>query len=187
MPCWSASAATSSTRASNPTRSACRRCGPSSGPRARSPAAGWPTGCGWTDGGRPGRRSTPARRTGTKGTQLCEPWGTPMSDATTTIAAPAPPAAPLPTQGMVPSLRTLAPRILIAGILPLVAYSLVRPHLASDAIGLALVSVFPLGDIAVERVRHGRFEPIGMIALVGITAGLISALAFHGDATMLKI
>jgi predicted amino acid-binding ACT domain protein len=104
-----------------------------------------------------------------------------MSDATTTIAAPP------PTQGMVPSLRTLAPRILIAGVLPLVAYTLLRPHLASDAMGLALVSVFPLADIAIERIRHGRFEPIGMIALIGITAGIISALAFHGDATMLKI
>src|SRR4051812_11280281 len=104
-----------------------------------------------------------------------------MSDTTTTT--PAPP----PTQGMVPSLRTLGPRILIAGVLPLIGYSLLRPHLSSDAMGLAIVSVFPIGDIAMERRRHGRFEPIGVIALVGLTAGLISALAFHGDATMLKI
>ena len=104
-----------------------------------------------------------------------------MSDATTTIPAPE------LTRGMVPSLRTMWPRVLIAGVLPLIAYSLLRPHLSSDALGLALVSIFPLADIGIERARHGRFEPIGVIALVGLSAGLISALAFHGDATMLKI
>ena len=108
-----------------------------------------------------------------------------MSDVTTTAPAPAP--APETVTGMVPSIRTLLPRILFAGVVPLVGYTLIRPHLGSDAAGLAIVSVFPMADIAFERKRTGHFDPIGIIALIGITAGLISALVFHGDATMLKI
>lgn len=84
---------------------------------------------------------------------------------------------------MVPSIRVLGPRLLFAGVLPLIAYGLLRPHVGSDATALAAVMIFPLADIALERRRHGRFEPIGMIALVGI----IGALAFNGDATLLKL
>ena len=38
-----------------------------------------------------------------------------------------------------------------------------------------------------ERLRHGRLEPVGIIALIGITLGLIGAVAFHGDPTLLKV
>ena len=47
--------------------------------------------------------------------------------------------------------------------------------------------VFPVAEIAFERLRHGRFEPIGMIALVGIAVGLVGAVAMHGSATLLKV
>ncbi len=89
--------------------------------------------------------------------------------------------------GMVPDLRKLAPRILIAGVLPFVAYAIIRPHLSSDAVGLAIVMVFPLGDVLVERVRRGRFEPIGILAMIGIALGIIGALAFGGNDTLLKL
>lgn len=88
---------------------------------------------------------------------------------------------------MVPSARVMLPKVIIAGVLPLVGYSILRPHVSSDAVALAAVMVFPVGEIAVERVRHGRFEPIGIIALIGIVFGLIGAVAFHGDATLLKL
>lgn len=88
---------------------------------------------------------------------------------------------------MVPSIRTIAPKVLIAGVLPLVGYTLLRPHVSSDAIGLAAVMVFPIAEITFERFRHGRFEPVGVIALVGIVFGLIGAVAFHGDALALKL
>src|SRR5713226_4326468 len=88
---------------------------------------------------------------------------------------------------MVPDLRRLGPNIVLAGVLPLVGYSLLRPHVDSDATALAAVMVFPLADIAFERHRHGGFEPIGVISLIGITLGLVGAVVFHGDTVLLKL
>ena len=67
-------------------------------------------------------------------------------------------------------------------VFPVVGYALLRPHVSSDATALAIVLVFPVAEIVFERLRRGRFEPIGIIALVGITLGLLGALAFNGDA-----
>jgi hypothetical protein len=88
---------------------------------------------------------------------------------------------------MVPSLRLLAPQLVVAGLFPLVGYILLRPHVSSDAVALAAVMVFPIAEIVFERRKHGRFEPIGIIALVGISIGLVGAVAFHGNATLLKV
>jgi hypothetical protein len=88
---------------------------------------------------------------------------------------------------MVPSLRLLAPNLIVAGVFPVVGYALLRPHVASDATALAIVLIFPVAEVIVERLRRGRFEPIGIIALIGITLGIIGAVAFNGDATLLKV
>jgi hypothetical protein len=88
---------------------------------------------------------------------------------------------------MVPNFRALAPKLLLAGVLPVVGYSLLRPRVSSDAIALAIVMIFPLADIVSERLRKGRFEPIGLIALTGISIGIVGVIVFHGDATLLKI
>ena len=88
---------------------------------------------------------------------------------------------------MLPSARTLIPQIIVAGVLPLIGYVLLRPHVGSDWVALAVVMVFPIAEIVFERVRHGRFEPIGIIALIGIVLGLIGALALNGNATLLKV
>jgi hypothetical protein len=91
------------------------------------------------------------------------------------------------TSAMVPNFRRLAPNILVAGVLPIVAYAVLRPHVSSDAVALATVMVFPVGEILFERLRFGRFEPIGIISLIGITTGLVGALVTHGDAFLLKL
>src|SRR5258708_7820298 len=88
---------------------------------------------------------------------------------------------------MVPPVRTLIPQMLVAGVFPLVGYVLLRPHVASDWVALAAVMVFPAAEITFQRVRHGRFDPIGIIALVGIAIGLVGAVALHGNATLLKV
>jgi hypothetical protein len=91
------------------------------------------------------------------------------------------------TRSMVPSLRHLAPQALVAGVLPIIAYGLLRPHVSSDTIALAAVMVFPLGELTYERVRRGHFEPIGIIALIGIAIGLFGAIALHGNDLLLKV
>jgi hypothetical protein len=94
---------------------------------------------------------------------------------------------PSMARAMVPSLRRLGPQLLIAGVLPVVGYSLLRPHVSSDATALAAVMIFPVIDIAIERRRHGQIEPIGIISLIGIVVGLVGAVALHGNATLLKV
>lgn len=91
------------------------------------------------------------------------------------------------TRSMLPNVRELGPNILIAGVLPFAVYPLIRHHLSSDAAALAIVMGFPVAEIAYTRRRRGRFEPIGIIALVGIALGLIGALVSGGDATLLKL
>src|SRR4051794_31530142 len=90
-----------------------------------------------------------------------EPLGELMTDTaapieSTAAVEPVAPVEPTPVSGMVPSFRVLAPRLFVAGLLPLVGYMLLRPHVGSDAVALAAVSIFPIIDIAVERRRHGR-------------------------------
>jgi hypothetical protein len=94
---------------------------------------------------------------------------------------------PAMARAMVPSVRRLAPQLVVAGVLPVVGYALLRPHVGTDATALAAVMVFPVAEILVERRRHGGFEPIGIISLVGITVGLVGAVALHGNATLLKL
>ena len=94
---------------------------------------------------------------------------------------------PAMARAMVPSVRRLAPQLLVAGVLPVVGYALLRPHVGSDATALAAVMIFPIAEILVERRRHGGFEPIGIISLVGIAVGLVGAIALHGNATLLKL
>jgi hypothetical protein len=88
---------------------------------------------------------------------------------------------------MVPGLRVLGPRLFFAAVLPVIVYNIIRPHLTSDAEGLLIVTVFPIAVIVFERVRAGRFEPIGIISLIGIVVGVVAALAFNGSTLLLKV
>lgn len=88
---------------------------------------------------------------------------------------------------MVPSWRTLLPQIVFSGILPVVAYHFIRPHVGSDAIGLSIVSAFPVAQIAYDRIRHGRNDPVAFIILFAIVIGVVAGLAFHGSTLLLKI
>lgn len=91
------------------------------------------------------------------------------------------------TSRMVPSLRSIAPQGFIAGVLPVVVYAAIRPHLSSDVEGLLIILVFPLAEIAYEAARTRRLEPIGIISIAGITLGVVSALALGGNVTLLKV
>jgi len=104
-----------------------------------------------------------------------------INDATTTTEARS------MARAMVPSIRQLGPSIVIAGVLPFVGYALLRPHVSSDAVALVAISVFPIGNTVFQWVSHGRLDPIGVIATIGIGAGLIGAVLLRGDPTLLKL
>ena len=90
-------------------------------------------------------------------------------------------------RAMIPPMREIIPKALLFAVLPLIAYSILRHHVSSDAVALAIVMVIPVSAILFERVKTGRFDPIGVIALVGIGIGLGGALAFHGNDLLLKL
>jgi hypothetical protein len=90
-------------------------------------------------------------------------------------------------RAMIPPMRTIIPKAVLFAVLPLVAYSILRKHVSTDAVALAAVMVIPVAGILYERIKTGRFDPIGIIALVGITIGLGGALAFHGNELLLKL
>jgi hypothetical protein len=90
-------------------------------------------------------------------------------------------------RAMIPPMREIIPKAIIFAALPLLAYSILRNHVSSDGLALAIVMVIPVSAITYERIRNGRFDPIGIIALVGIGIGLGGALAFHGNDLLLKL
>jgi hypothetical protein len=91
------------------------------------------------------------------------------------------------TAKMVPSVRAIAPQVFVAGILPVVIYSIIRPYLHSDVQGLLLILIFPLAEIIFEARRSGRLEPIGIISLAGIALGVLAAVGFGGSTLLLKV
>lgn len=88
---------------------------------------------------------------------------------------------------MVPGWRTLLPQIVVSGIVPVAVYALIRPHVPSDAIGLMIVSVFPVAQICWDRFHHGRRDPISILILVAIALGVVLGLTMNGNTLLLKI
>lgn len=88
---------------------------------------------------------------------------------------------------MVPGWRTLLPQIVVSGIIPVAVYALIRPHVPSDAVGLMIVSVFPVAQICWDRFHHGRRDPISVLILVAIALGVVLGLTLNGNTLLLKI
>jgi hypothetical protein len=60
----------------------------------------------------------------------------------------------------------------VAGVLPVVGYSLLRPHVGSDAVALAAVMVVPVAEIAFEHLRFLEISPV-------LNWGVIGALLWY--------
>jgi hypothetical protein len=95
--------------------------------------------------------------------------------------------ADLEMEPMVPGFRQLLPQIVVSGILPVIGYALLHPHISSDAVALSIVSVFPVGQILWDRARHGRRDPVSIIILAAIVIGVFTGLVLHGGTLILKI
>lgn len=88
---------------------------------------------------------------------------------------------------MITRYRRLLPNILLANVAPVLVYWIIRPHTASDADALALVTVFPLVDIGLQGARRRRLDLFGVVGLAGIAIGFAGTPLAHGDPLMLKL
>jgi hypothetical protein len=82
---------------------------------------------------------------------------------------------------------TFVGRLVVVGVLPFVVYTLLRPHVRSDAVALTFVIVIPLSETIFELVRKRKLEPLGATAVLAIVLGLIATLVTSGDTTALKM
>jgi hypothetical protein len=88
---------------------------------------------------------------------------------------------------MLPSLRHVAPQLVVSGLLPVIVYPIVRAHVSTDVEALVIVAMLPFGDVVFERSHRHRVEPIGLLSLSGILLSVLVATCLHGDATVLKV
>jgi hypothetical protein len=83
--------------------------------------------------------------------------------------------------------RRIAPSILISAVVPVVVYTVLRPHVGSDATALlvaaAVPAVFTLAKLAWRR----RWDPIGVIAVCGFAIALTVLVATGGNTLVLKL
>ncbi|KAB2388837.1 VC0807 family protein [Actinomadura montaniterrae] len=83
--------------------------------------------------------------------------------------------------------RTLLPSLALNGVVPLLAYLLLRPHLSGDAGALAIAMAIPVVcTLAVFSWRR-RVDAIGVIAAVTFGIALIVVLLSGGNAFVLKM
>ena len=86
-----------------------------------------------------------------------------------------------------PSLRALTPSAIGGGVVPIVVYFLVRPHVHDDAVALAIAGIPAAAWVLFEAVRRRTLDPIGSIVLFGFVAGITASWALGGNAFVLKV
>lgn len=101
------------------------------------------------------------------------------------VAQPAGTAVPAGDGGEVwepgaPSVRALAPGLLVGGVTPLVVYLLVHPALGSQVAALLVAGSVPALWVAVLAVVQRRLEPIGLIVFVALAIGALMAVVGGG-------
>jgi hypothetical protein len=77
---------------------------------------------------------------------------------------------------------------LAAGFLvPFAVYFLVRPHVGSDAVALAIGGAIPTAWTLVRLLWQRRLDPIGVLAVLGFGVELLVAVLTRGNAFALKL
>lgn len=92
-----------------------------------------------------------------------------------------PPTAPAPAAGRGTVLRQTAISLLVDAGLPYLVYVVLTGQGMSDVAALAWSALPPALNVLVQAVRHRRLNPVGVIVLVTIAAGLVTSL-LSGDA-----
>ncbi|TDD80879.1 hypothetical protein E1293_19795 [Actinomadura darangshiensis] len=91
-----------------------------------------------------------------------------------------------PRPGAVP-LRTVLPSLALNGVVPLLVYLLLRPHLPGDAAALAVAMAVPVACTVAVFAWRRRVDAIGAIAVVTFGIALIVVLLSGGDPFVLKL
>lgn len=88
---------------------------------------------------------------------------------------------------MTPGWSQLRRPLFVDGVLPLIAFVAVRPHVGSDAAALAAIVTIPVADVLIRKARGRTVDPVGLIAVVAVGLSLLGSLLSHGSALLLEL
>jgi hypothetical protein len=95
-----------------------------------------------------------------------------------------PPVTPLPpVRARLGALASLV----INFILPLIAYELVRPHVANSAAALAIAGAIPVGYTLAVLAARRRWDPVGVVGAVSFGVGVLISWASGGNTLALEL
>ncbi|NUR26969.1 MAG: hypothetical protein HOV83_14190 [Catenulispora sp.] len=86
-----------------------------------------------------------------------------------------------------PPLRPLLVSLAVNAVLPLIAFLLIRPHVGSDALALALGGAIAAGRTLFVFARRRRVDVIGLVAVTAFALSVLASLAFSGSSLPLKL
>lgn len=77
--------------------------------------------------------------------------------------------------------------LVISFILPLLSYDLIRPHVGSSAMALALAGAIPVAYTLAILVVRRRLNPIGVIGVISFGIGVLVSWASGGNTLALEL
>jgi hypothetical protein len=82
---------------------------------------------------------------------------------------------------------TLLLRMVVGAALPVVAYLLVRPHVADDLVALVVGAAIPIVYTLVAALWQRRLDPVGILTVCGFCIGLTLAIVTGDNEFVFKI
>ncbi|MFF0065909.1 VC0807 family protein [Streptomyces sp. NPDC005279] len=76
-------------------------------------------------------------------------------------------------------LRTWGPTMLFGVLLPWITYGMLTDHGIDEVPALLLISCWPLVELAIYFAMHRRVDEFGVMILITLLLGAVSALAFN--------
>jgi hypothetical protein len=77
--------------------------------------------------------------------------------------------------------------VLILAVLPCPVYLIVRPHVGSTAVALAIASGIPAAWVLVRSAIRRRLDSVGLVVLAAYGVAVVVSFLFGGAATALKL
>jgi hypothetical protein len=77
--------------------------------------------------------------------------------------------------------------LVINFVLPLLAYELLRPHVASSALALALAGAIPVAYTMIMLAATRRLDPVGVVGVVSFGVGVLISWASGGNTLAIEL